>query len=127
MRSHGVTNYPEPIAPGSVPLGGGNRFLGNGPNPNSSPTYRAASAACRKYAVASRVTPGGAARVAAEQLEYAQCIRTHGEPDFPDPSASGGFLIPKSVDENSPSFRAAENACKSLQPGFAGPPGISGS
>ncbi len=126
MRSHGVSDYPEPIAPGSHPPGGVNHFLGNSFNPNS-PTYQAASAACRKYAVAKKVTPGLAARVQAQQLKYAHCMRAHGEPDFPDLSANGGFTIPKSIDQNSPTFQAAESACKSLLRGLAGPPGSSGS
>ena len=27
-----------------------------------------------------------------EQLQFAQCMRSHGVPDFPDPSADGGTL-----------------------------------
>ena len=105
------------------PRGGVNRYLGNGFNPNS-PTCQAASAVCRKYAVARKVTPAVATKFQAEQLIYARCMRTHGEPGFPDPSATGGFTIPNSVAENSSTFQAAERACKDLLP--AGPPGVGG-
>ncbi len=118
MRAHGVTGFADPPAPGTTSSGsnspGTMTYLGNSFNPNS-PIIAAAERACRKYADASPVTPAGAARVQAEQLKYAACMRAHGEPDFPDPSPNGGFSIPSSVDENSPAFQAAENACKSLQ------------
>jgi hypothetical protein len=117
MRAHGVTGFADPPAPGSNSSGshppGSMTYLGNSFNPNS-PIVQAADRACRKYADASPVTPAGAARVQAQQLKYAYCMRAHGEPDFPDPSPNGGFSIPSSVDENSPAFQAAENACKDL-------------
>jgi len=74
-------------------------YLGDSFNPNT-PTFQVAERARQKYAVglATRVTATGAAEVEAEQLKYAQCIRTHGVPDFPDPTAHGGFTIPNSVD-----------------------------
>jgi hypothetical protein len=115
---------PQSDRPRQRPPGGVNRYLGHGFNPNS-PTYQAASAVCRKYAVARKVTPAVATKFQAEQLIYARCMRTHGEPGFPDPSATGGFTIPNSVDENSSTFQAAERACKDLLP--AGPPGVGGS
>jgi len=124
MRSHGVTDFPDPVVPSTHP--GKTSYLGNGPNPSSSPTYDAASAACRKYAVAEPVTPAGAAKVMGEQIEYAECMRAHGVPAFPDPGANGGFTLPSSIDQNSPIFQAAQLACDRLQPGFAGPPGSGG-
>jgi hypothetical protein len=122
MRSHGVTNFPEPIAPASVPPRGVTTYLGNGPNPNSSPVYRAASAACqKKFAVAQKVSPGLATQFQTDQLKYARCMRSHGVINFPDPGANGGFPIPKSIDEESPTYRRADKACGGLLPG---PPGI---
>jgi hypothetical protein len=102
MRSHGVGNYPDPPAVGShppAPTRVGMTYLGDSFNPNT-PTFQVAERARQKYAVglATRVTATGAAEVEAEQLKYAQCIRTHGVPDFPDPTAHGGFTIPNSVD-----------------------------
>jgi hypothetical protein len=127
LRSHGVSNYPDPPANGIHPPAatrGGMTYLGDSFNPNT-PILQAAEAACEKYAVglATRITPAGAAKVEAEQLEYAQCIRSHGVPDFRDPSVDGGFTIPNSVDQNSSFFQAAERACKNFLPGFSGPPG----
>jgi hypothetical protein len=127
MRSHGVTDYPDPPASGihpPAPTKGGMTYLGDSFNPNT-PTFQAAEGACQKNAVglATRVTAAGAAKVEAEQLTYARCMRTHGAPNFPGPSANGGFSIPSSVDQNGSFFQAAERACKNLLPGLAGPPG----
>jgi len=55
----------------------------------------------------------------ASGLAYAQCMRTHGEPDFPDPNSHGdfGFSNSHSMNPQSPTFQAAQNDCRSLQPG----------
>jgi hypothetical protein len=59
-------------------------------------------------------------------LRYAACMRSHGVPDFPDPSASGGFDLPRGADPSSPAFRAAQTTCRKLVPGGLGPtPGAS--
>ena len=99
-------------------------YIGDGFNPNT-PTFQAAERACQKYTVglATKVTPALAAKVQAEQLNFAQCMRTHGIPDFPDPSANGGFTIPSSVDQNSSLFEAADRACKNFLPRLTGPTG----
>ena len=51
-------------------------------------------------------------------LAWAQCMRKHGAPDFPDPDSVGSF--PRSalskLDANSPQFQAAMRDCRSLQP-----------
>lgn len=120
MRAHGVAGFGEGggPTPGSPVTGGsGMSYSGNSFDPNS-PTVEAAEQACQKYAVASPVSPAGAAQLLAEQLKFAQCMRAHGEPDFPDPNTTGGFNVPSSVDENSPTFQAAEHACG----GFPTPP-----
>jgi hypothetical protein len=123
MRSHGVSDFPDLTIPSSRP--GRTSYLGDGPNPSSSPAYEAASTACRKYAVASPVTPAAAARVEAEQLEHARCMRAHRVPDFSDPGADGGSTIQSSIDQNGPVFQAAERTCERYLPGLAGPPGTS--
>jgi hypothetical protein len=49
---------------------------------------------------------------------FADCMRTHGVPKFPNPNGSGGILGPDSgVNPASPAFRAALNGpCQSLAP-----------
>jgi hypothetical protein len=51
-------------------------------------------------------------------------MRANGVPNFPDPSASGGFQLPAGTDRSSPAFEAAQAKCqKFLPPGpGSGPP-----
>jgi hypothetical protein len=59
-------------------------------------------------------------------VKFAQCMRENGISQFPDPDASGnltidGVLNGSSIDSNSPTWNAAIDACKDLQPpGFTG-------
>lgn len=56
-------------------------------------------------------------------LSYAECMRTHGVPNFPDPTQSSrGFSFNPKADSNSPHFSSANNACKRLLPDDGGPP-----
>ncbi len=56
-------------------------------------------------------------------LAFSACMRSHGEPDFPDPQfGSGGSVRLKidagsGIDPSSPQFQAAQNACQSDLPG----------
>jgi subtilase family serine protease len=54
-----------------------------------------------------------------QALAFAKCMRSHGEPNFPDPTRKGGSVREKltpGVDPNSPQSTAAMNACKHLLP-----------
>jgi hypothetical protein len=78
----------------------------------------------------------GAAPTRAEEqaaaLKYSQCMRSHGEPNFPDPLASGAFRIQAGtgVDPFSPAFKTARTKCQKfllaaglgLGPGSGPPP-----
>jgi hypothetical protein len=64
----------------------------------------------------------------AKAVAYARCMRGHGVPDFPDPTASpgGGFGFQinggpgTDLNAGNPKFRAAGNTCRSLLPGGGG-------
>lgn len=45
-------------------------------------------------------------------VAFAQCVRSHGVPDFPDPQ-NGHFLI-SGADQNNPNFNSAVQACQHL-------------
>jgi hypothetical protein len=45
-------------------------------------------------------------------VAFAQCVRSHGVPNFPDPQ-NGHFLI-SSADQNNPNFQPAVQACQHL-------------
>jgi hypothetical protein len=69
---------------------------------------------------------GNATDVHAQAVKFAECMRSHGVREFPDPDASGTFTIETiangtSIDTNSPAFQQAITACKDLEPaGFTG-------
>jgi hypothetical protein len=50
-----------------------------------------------------------------EELAFANCMRRHGEPDFPDPSSNGVFSL-NGIDPNSPQYQTAQKACQKLLP-----------
>jgi hypothetical protein len=66
--------------------------------------------------------PGSGSPEAAA-LAFAGCMRANGVPDFPDPSASGGFLFRKGagVDPGSSAFKAAQSKCRGFLPDIGGP------
>jgi hypothetical protein len=73
---------------------------------------------------------GGAGSTAGTQkgAKFAQCMRTNGVSQFPDPNSSGGFTLDSiangsGIDVNAPAFEQALKACQSLEPaGFTGTP-----
>jgi hypothetical protein len=50
-------------------------------------------------------------------LAYAQCMRSHGEPDFPDPGSQGQFQFGQ-VDIRSPQYLSANKTCAHLLPTY---------
>jgi hypothetical protein len=51
-----------------------------------------------------------------EALKYVQCLRTHGEPDIPDPSANGNIQAGSGSSANSSAAQAAAQACQKYAP-----------
>ena len=54
-------------------------------------------------------------------VEFAQCMRTHGVANFPDPNGQGQVQF-SGVNPTSPSFEAAQRACAKYSPGGGKPP-----
>jgi hypothetical protein len=115
MRSHGVPNFPDPSADGTITF--------SGLNPQS-PTFERAQRACQKYTPDGGKAPSPAqqARAQAAALAFSACMRSHGVPKFPDPQFSAGrasLRIGRSsgIDPNSPKFQAAQKACQKNLPG----------
>jgi hypothetical protein len=57
----------------------------------------------------------------AQALSYAQCMRSHGVPGFPDPNSQGEFALAGSgvssaINPASAQFQTAQNACHHLDP-----------
>ena len=121
MRAHGVPDFPDPQVSStgnsvSVKIGVTPAITGN-------PHFKSAQQACNK------LLPGGgpgsspnhqiSPQEQSQYLKAAACIRSHGIPNFPDPTFSGGgvHVSEKGLNLHSPQVRAAEEACQSLIPG----------
>ena len=120
MRSHGVPNFPDPKI--STSGNGVSVRIGipAGVNPNGA-TFKSAQQACHKL-----LPEGGPSHARtidpqeqAQYLKVAACVRAHGVPNFPDPTFSGGgvHIDQQKINQRSPAFQAAVQACKSLIPG----------
>jgi hypothetical protein len=65
---------------------------------------------------------GGSSLLAAttayqKSLAYAQCMRAHGEPSYPDPTSNGGFIIDGKKDHlNGALLNSANKTCQHLLP-----------
>jgi Rieske Fe-S protein len=58
----------------------------------------------------------------AQEVALAHCLRSHGEPNFPDPPANGQGTAPSTgpgFDPNSPRFLAAVRICQHVLPAGA--------
>jgi hypothetical protein len=110
MRRHGEPGFPDPSSNGVFSL--------EGIDPNS-PQYHAAQKACQgQLPKQNPPTPAEEAKLLAKALAYAQCMRSHGVPNFSDPNSRGGgisFSL-SGVDPNSPQFQRAQEACQKLSP-----------
>jgi hypothetical protein len=72
-------------------------------------------------------SPAASAPTYAQELALAQCMRGHGVPTFPDPSASGGYRLTSNgsvegsggsaININSSQAQAAYGDCRHLLPG----------
>lgn len=122
VRAHGVPNFPDP----KVSTNGDEVKVAIAINPSisSNPHFQSAQRACAKLMPGGGPGPGANRQITPqEQSQYlraAACIRSHGIPNFPDPTFSGGGVhLPKTagLDPRSPQIRAAEEACQSLIPG----------
>jgi hypothetical protein len=113
MRDHGIRDFPDPT---TSPGGGVSFQLDGGPGTDlgrSNPAFRRATAACRSLEPGGSQPPQQSAAKIAIEVKWAQCMRAHGLPSFPDPDKQGAFDSSK-FDENSPAFQTASSACKSL-------------
>jgi hypothetical protein len=132
MRSHGVPNFPDPT--------GGHLNLQIQQTPDSTtvngvevngPAFQSAMKACQSY-MPNGGPPSAAqtAKAKSHALAMARCMRSHGVPNFPDPTVQSGpnggggigFKVSGSsgLNPSSPAFQAAQKEC-----GFGGPKSVS--
>ena len=121
VRAHGVPNFPDPKI--TTHGNGVSVAIGINPSISSNPHFKSAQQACKKLLPGGG--PGGEAnhqispQEQSRYLKAAACIRSHGVPNFPDPTFSGGgvHIEHQGLNERSPAFKAAVQACESLIPG----------
>jgi hypothetical protein len=134
MRTHGVSNFPDPkISPG--PTSGSVQVAvvvgaPNGINPKS-PVVVTADKDCQA------LLPGGGSssrnpaqehQHALDLLSFAQCLRAHGLHDFPDPNAQGRLTLQMitsaGVDLHAPQTLTAAKACIGASHGAISPANV---
>jgi hypothetical protein len=105
MRSHGVSNFPDPGPQGQFPP-----F-----HSDSAASKRAslsANDACKSLRRSGGIgTPQDRQKKFAFALKVARCLRVHGFPSFPDPTSSSQSM-PPGIDPNSSQFQTAEMNCE---------------
>lgn len=125
MRANGVADFPNPNAEGQIHYGGISV---------SKATWQNAVSACASLQPAGWSTDGRTPAQQSAALKFAQCVRDHGVPDFPDPASARDPLIDTSkmrgdVSASSiPELKPAVEACHdffaaALPPEGTGRPG----
>ena len=116
MRANGVPHYPDPNAQGVITITSSPSL-----NPNS-PLFQRAEAACEQLIPAGKgPSPAQQQRHKEQALAFAACMRSHGVPNYPDPTFGRGGMISQRLsrsagDPNSPIFQATQKACQTNGP-----------
>jgi hypothetical protein len=140
LRSHGFPNFPEPSSSGQIT----HEMLASAGIDPRQPAVLHAADACVSV-THGVLTKAAVARFAAEQsspsasdsagaptqaqiqqgqqhaVRFAQCMRSHGVPNFPAPTSAQEFKLYIASSEGSLAFQSAETACRHVLPG-GGPP-----
>jgi hypothetical protein len=118
MRQNGVPNFPDPVND-QLAL----QVTQGGPLDPTNPTFQSAREKCKSLEPPGVLGGGGQNTQQQEQLlQFVNCMRTNGVPNFPDPQAQGGGIImgDGQIDPNSPAFQKAMQTCRNLLPGGGG-------
>lgn len=120
MRSHGIQNFPDPtVQDNAHEKGVGFSMSGN--IDTSSAQFKSAAKTCRSQTGFGVISPAMIQAAMANGLKFAECMRSHGIANFPDPVDHGNNIQigpgPDSgIDTNSAQFKAAQKACIPLLP-----------
>ena len=112
-----MTRKRPPLAALALVLVGALAVIGAGCGSNTPSGTASGSATSGSSAgIASSGGTGGNTQATKREkaVKFAECVRAHGVPHFPDPGASGDINF--GVDVSKEVFTAAVNACKSLEP-----------
>jgi len=126
MRSHGVPAYPDPDSSGQLPKITSGQQVGV-----SDSRLSAAQGACQDLWPYQPPTQAQQRQQLTEDVAFAQCMRSHGVPNFPDPTNSSGqveFVISISRDgfnPDSPQILAKARECQHVLPAGSRLPSVS--
>lgn len=112
MRSHGVGGYPDPQVSGSA--GSVSVRISPGSANPSSPAFRSADRVCHDLLPngGAQGSPGGSsAQEQTQDVLFADCMRSHGVPSFPDAGRDGVFTLPATINPQAPAFLHAYHVC----------------
>jgi len=125
MRSHGVPDYPGPDSSGQMPKITSGQQVGV-----SDSRLTAAQGACQDLWPYQAPTQAQQRQQLTDDVKFAQCMRSHGVPNFPDPTSSDGrveFVISVSrdgFDPHSPQIIAKAHECQYVLPAGTGLPSV---
>jgi hypothetical protein len=112
VRSHGEPNFPDPNRQGQFSM---SAVTASGIDPRSPQLGRAVQA-CEKDLPKSgpaALSPAAQAQARQQALAFSACMRSHGVPNFRDPSANGNISLGGSgINPQSPQYQTATTACQ---------------
>ncbi|TMC02664.1 MAG: hypothetical protein E6J41_29590 [Chloroflexi bacterium] len=131
MRTNGVPNYPDPDSSGALRKGAPEQFG------VSTSQFQSAQTACQhllqdggtlqQCEVAGACSQAQMQQMMTDDLAFARCMRSHGVPNWPDPTETGGRVVfslsGTGIDHHSTQIEARMNECEPVAPnavlGFA--------
>ncbi len=119
MRFHGVATFPDPDSSGQIPKR--QVVAAREDNPIR---FDSATNACRRQLPNGSLGPQRQTTISSADrtnyLKAAACMRSHGFPNFPDPTFHDDSTletdIPSGIDQNSSRFKSAAETCTKLIP-----------
>ena len=89
MRANGVGGFPDPSPSGALTLDG----VANGSSVDTnSPAWKTALSTCRDLEPPGFTGTKPTPQQTTARLQFAQCVRENGVPDFPDPTPNGPLV-----------------------------------
>lgn len=117
MHAHGVPNFPDPrtgTGGWSISATPGSSTLTVDGTTFSGPAFQSAVKICKLFGGGSAPPPITAAQKQ-KAVAFAECMRKHGVPTYPDPTFPAGGGIAQTggptINRNSPAFQAAVAVC----------------
>ena len=124
MRTNGVSGFPDPNASGQLTIDA----VANGSSVDTnSAAFKQAMSACKDLEPPGFTGPKVTPQLRTARLAFAQCVRDHGVPDFPDPTPNGPLIDTRRIPSaNTPAGMSALHAAMSKCAEFARSAGVTG-